>query len=141
MSVNGHLDVDTMLDKMLDAYFAMETKVARMDRKLDEIQATLAALSSGQAALTRTVNSLVKASKTPPPSAKPRAEEVGDSTAPVSIAEAAKMLGVSRWTMYRMLDDGRLRALRIGGVQKIRRSEIEAYIVRQERLAKKERWT
>lgn len=47
---------------------------------------------------------------------------------PVSVVVAAELLGVSRWTIYRMVERGDLHAVRVGALQKIRRAEIDRYL-------------
>lgn len=54
---------------------------------------------------------------------------------PVSVAAAAELLGVSRWTVYRMVDRGELRSIHVSQRQKILRAEIDQYIERAKRLA------
>ncbi len=49
----------------------------------------------------------------------------------VSIADAAALLGVSRWTVGRMLDDGEIPHIRPRGVPRIDRADLEAWVAAQ----------
>jgi len=49
----------------------------------------------------------------------------------VSQAEAARIRGVSRQAIARLVKKGRLRVLRIGGKVLIQRSEIESFVPEQ----------
>ena len=53
----------------------------------------------------------------------------------VDINQAAQMIGVSDDTIRREIDRGRLRAVKIGRVWRIRMSELEAYLRRCEARA------
>jgi len=53
----------------------------------------------------------------------------------VDINQAAQMIGVSDDTIRREIDRGRLRAVKIGRVWRIRTSELEAYLRRCEARA------
>ncbi|MEQ1679436.1 MAG: helix-turn-helix domain-containing protein [Nitrospira sp.] len=45
------------------------------------------------------------------------------------IQETAKLLGVSKWTVYRWIDEGRLRATKIGqGSLRVFRTSVDALI-------------
>ena len=46
----------------------------------------------------------------------------------LTIAEAARALGVSHLTVYRLIKRGRLRALRVGPDFRIRRTDMERYL-------------
>jgi len=47
------------------------------------------------------------------------------STDILSISEAAKSLGVTRVTLYRWIDKGKIQSLMFGGYRAIARSEVE----------------
>jgi excisionase family DNA binding protein len=49
----------------------------------------------------------------------------------VSIAEAALLLGVSRWTVGRMLEDGELPSIRVRGVHRIDLADLATWIEAQ----------
>lgn len=46
----------------------------------------------------------------------------------MTIEEAARVLGVSHLTVYRLIKRGRLRALRVGRDFRIRRSDMDRYL-------------
>ena len=46
----------------------------------------------------------------------------------VTITEAAARLGVSRWTVRRMMDDGELDAIHVRGALRIDAASIERYV-------------
>lgn len=46
----------------------------------------------------------------------------------MTIEEAARLLGVSHLTVYRLIKRGRLRALRVGRDFRIRRSDMDRYL-------------
>jgi excisionase family DNA binding protein len=48
----------------------------------------------------------------------------------VTVDEAADALCVSRATIYKMLDDGRLPSLRLGRSRRIRRGDLEDFVAR-----------
>lgn len=52
----------------------------------------------------------------------------GSWDVPLKVADAARLLNVSPATLYREIQDGRLRAVRIRGTWRIRHSEIERYL-------------
>ena len=52
------------------------------------------------------------------PTAQPPASYVG-------VAQAAKYASTSRWTIRRWIRDGRLKVARVGGLVRIRRSDID----------------
>lgn len=54
----------------------------------------------------------------------------------VNIREAAEMIGVSPQTVQREIDRGNLRALKVGRQWRVRLSELNAYLERQERKAR-----
>jgi len=54
----------------------------------------------------------------------------------VNIREAAEMIGVSPQTVQREIDRGSLRALKVGRQWRVRLSELNAYLERQERKAR-----
>jgi excisionase family DNA binding protein len=54
---------------------------------------------------------------------------------PLSINEAAAALSVSRWTVYRLHRDGKLRFVKVRGGTRVRVSEIERYLRAAERNA------
>lgn len=43
----------------------------------------------------------------------------------VSVAEAAKQLGLARYTIYRWVDAGKILAVRLGGILFIPKSEVQ----------------
>lgn len=49
---------------------------------------------------------------------------------PLSITDTAVALGVSRNVIYRLIDEGELRVIKIGDMPKIRQGEIDAYLDR-----------
>lgn len=49
----------------------------------------------------------------------------------VTVDEAADALCVSRATIYKMLDDGRLPSLRLGRSRRIRRDDLEDFVAKQ----------
>jgi excisionase family DNA binding protein len=46
----------------------------------------------------------------------------------IGVSQVARMLGVSRMTVYRMRDDGQLPFVQIQGRYKCKRSDIEKYL-------------
>lgn len=46
----------------------------------------------------------------------------------VSVADAAKALDTSTWSIYRMLKDGELRAVKIGRLTKIPIAELDRFL-------------
>jgi len=42
--------------------------------------------------------------------------------------EVCKYLGISRWTLYRLLETGRLRGYKVGGTWRFRQRDIETYL-------------
>ncbi len=49
----------------------------------------------------------------------------------LSIADAAILFGVSRWTVARLIDDGELPAIRVRGIPRIDRDDLAAWIAAQ----------
>ncbi|HRD74370.1 MAG TPA: helix-turn-helix domain-containing protein [Hyphomicrobiaceae bacterium] len=45
-----------------------------------------------------------------------------------SIAEAAKLWGIGRTSLYRAMSEGRLRTLKIGARRLVRRGDLEAFM-------------
>lgn len=56
-----------------------------------------------------------------------QSEDLGARIA-FSVRETVALTGLSRSTIYRMFDEGRLRSLRIGGRRLIRRRDLEALL-------------
>lgn len=46
----------------------------------------------------------------------------------LSVTETARELGISRWTVRRMVDAGELDAIDVRGMLRIERASVEAYI-------------
>lgn len=46
----------------------------------------------------------------------------------LSTAEAARILGVPRHRLYRLIDEGRLPAYKFGRVVRLRRDEVDAWL-------------
>ena len=59
-----------------------------------------------------------------------RTRMVVDNRPLMTIEQVARYLGVSRWTIGRMLDDGDLRAHMVGARRKIRPADVDAYLDR-----------
>ena len=59
-----------------------------------------------------------------------RHEEQQHGMAPLLIAQAdvARLLGVSRWTVRRMADEGLLKPVRLRGLTRYRRADVEALV-------------
>ena len=53
----------------------------------------------------------------------------------LTIDDAAQRLSVSRWTVYRLHRDGKLRFVKVRGGTRIRASELERYLRAAERAA------
>lgn len=49
----------------------------------------------------------------------------------LTIAEACKVLRTSRWTIRRLLDSGKLEAIKVGRRVRITRASVERYIAQQ----------
>lgn len=58
----------------------------------------------------------------------PRAKDPAVKPDLFRLTEVARSLNVSRWTLRRWIDAGRLKSVRIGGVVRIRRSDLETLI-------------
>ena len=46
-------------------------------------------------------------------------------------ADVARYLGVSRWTLRRIVDRGELRAIRVGQRERFRQEDVQAYLERE----------
>ena len=53
---------------------------------------------------------------------------MADRSPIVTVTEAARLLGVSRWTVYRAIERGELESFKLGGCLRLRRAEIERVI-------------
>lgn len=49
----------------------------------------------------------------------------------MSITSAAHYLDVSRWTLYRLIEDGEFPTLYVKTLRRVRRADLDAYIERQ----------
>ena len=47
-----------------------------------------------------------------------------------SVSELGRHLGVSRWTVYRLVNKGELRAVRVGERLRFRPADVDAYLDR-----------
>lgn len=56
--------------------------------------------------------------------------------APLRVADAARLLNVSPATLYREIAEGRIRAVRIRNTLRIRQSELQRYIERNDTQAR-----
>jgi excisionase family DNA binding protein len=59
-----------------------------------------------------------------------RTKMIVDNRPLMTIEQVARYLGVSRWTVGRMLDEGTLRGLDVNGRRKVRPADIDAYLDR-----------
>jgi excisionase family DNA binding protein len=59
-----------------------------------------------------------------------RTRMIVDNRPLMTVEQVARYLGVSRWTIGRMLDDGELRAHMVGARRKIRPADVDAYLDR-----------
>jgi excisionase family DNA binding protein len=66
------------------------------------------------------------------------AERAPSKRLAVDLREAGEMMGVCAETVKREIGRGRLRGMKIGRVWRVRVSEIEAYMERQERQVARE---
>jgi len=57
-----------------------------------------------------------------------RTKMIVDTRPLMSLEATARYLGVSRWTVYRMLDTGELRSVTIGGRRKVRPVDLDAML-------------
>lgn len=57
----------------------------------------------------------------------------------MSVAEASRMLGVSRPTIYRWDENGRLKIYRIGGIPKVKKTDVEKILQEAELLSDAEK--
>lgn len=53
----------------------------------------------------------------------------------LTVTQTAVRLSVSRWTVYRLIRDGKLHGIRVRGGRRFRESEIERYLRAAERAA------
>jgi excisionase family DNA binding protein len=44
------------------------------------------------------------------------------------ISEAAELLGLSRWTLYRLINEGKLEALKVGRIIRVTRGALLAFM-------------
>jgi excisionase family DNA binding protein len=58
-------------------------------------------------------------------------EKRSDPRPLMSVADAATYLATSRWTVYRLIDVGELKAVKVGAFKKIRPADIDDYLERQ----------
>jgi excisionase family DNA binding protein len=56
------------------------------------------------------------------------ARDRNDDRPLLSVEAAARYLGVSRWTIYRLIDSGELKAHKVGTRYKIRPADIDRYL-------------
>ena len=54
----------------------------------------------------------------------------GSSTGLLTVNELAHHLSVSRWTVYKLVRDGKLRAVKVGTRNRFRLSDVERYLER-----------
>ena len=57
--------------------------------------------------------------------------EVGDAPAPLlllSVAEGARLLGISRTKAYELVMSGQLQSVKLGRLRKIRPGDLEAFV-------------
>lgn len=59
-----------------------------------------------------------------------RTRMIVDTRPLMTIEQVARYLGVSRWTVGRMMDDGDLRVVLVKGRRKVRPADIDAYLDR-----------
>lgn len=57
-----------------------------------------------------------------------RTSIIVDNRPLMSIEQTARYLGVSRWTIGRMLDAGDLRGVTVNGRRKVRPADVDAYL-------------
>jgi excisionase family DNA binding protein len=46
----------------------------------------------------------------------------------LSMSETARLLGISRWTVRRMIEEGELDAIHVRGMLRVERASVAAYI-------------
>jgi excisionase family DNA binding protein len=49
----------------------------------------------------------------------------------LTVNQLAQLLGVSRWTIYRLVRDDELRAVKVGERNRFRPEDVDAYLERQ----------
>jgi excisionase family DNA binding protein len=49
----------------------------------------------------------------------------------MTVDETARYFAVSRWTVYRLIHDGELRAVKVGRTLKVRPKDADAYLERE----------
>jgi excisionase family DNA binding protein len=49
----------------------------------------------------------------------------------MTVNQLARLLGVSRWTIYRLVRDGEVRAVKVGERNRFRPEDVNAYLERQ----------
>ena len=60
-----------------------------------------------------------------------KTEEIATSPRWASYTDAERLYGLSRWTLWRLLKDDRIRAARIGRAVRLDCASIEAYLERR----------